>query len=115
MLANSSTESFHEHYMDITTRKPVEVLTVRRVRHITFASSWRPARTGNEHGAKLSWGTASGRATWDGWRGRFQTGLPPRSGVRHPSAARTSLLSPRALAGLKRAQGGQHGYPLCRQ
>src|SRR5215510_87145 len=41
------------HLWDIGKRKPAEVLTVRRVRHITFASSWSPARTGNEHGAQL--------------------------------------------------------------
>jgi hypothetical protein len=47
------------HLWSIGTRKPVEVLTVRRVRHITFASSWRPARTGNEHGATLPENPAS--------------------------------------------------------
>src|SRR5262249_26706860 len=38
------------HLWYIGKKKPVEVLTVRRVRHITFASSCRPARTGNTRG-----------------------------------------------------------------
>src|SRR5215831_10314224 len=34
-------------------RKPVEVLTVGRVRHITAPSSWRPASAGNGCQVKL--------------------------------------------------------------
>ena len=46
-----------------------------------------------------------------GWRGRFQTGLPTCRGVRHPAAARTSLLSPRAMAGLRRPNRTLLGEP----
>src|SRR5215471_11299087 len=40
------------HLWYIGKRTLVEMLTVRRVRHITLASSWRPARTGNTQGAQ---------------------------------------------------------------
>src|SRR5215471_3047487 len=49
----------HLHLWYIGKRKPVEVLTVRRVRHITASSSWRPASAGNEHVANLPENPAS--------------------------------------------------------
>jgi hypothetical protein len=45
--------------------------------------------------------TASGKATGQAGGGQCQTGSHTRSGVRHPAATRTPLLSPWALAGLR--------------
>src|SRR5262245_41903867 len=58
-------------------------------------------RRGESRASGVPWGDGFGKGAWEGWRGQLQTGLSTRSGVRHPSAARTSLLSLRAMAELR--------------
>src|SRR5262245_19128063 len=62
-------------------------------------------RMGERSASGVPGGDASGRAPGKAG-GAISNGMYTRSGVRHPSAAHTSLLSPRAIAELRAYPNG---------